>query len=195
MKCIPHFFRSDFFLEQKIIKDPWHVVYLLMTFVAHQMIMPSMFAWYNLIVLIAQQIKKGSMCVVYDISSRIKKIIMFPLSSKRFWFHNEMHFSYFFRSDFFVEQQIIKDPWHVVYLSITFNAPEMVMGSMFAWYDLIVLIAQQIIKGSMCDVYCISTRIRENNYDSIIFLKVLISQWNAFLSLFPFRFFRWAANN
>ena len=78
-----HFFRSGFFVEQKLIKNSWHVVYFLMTFVAHQMIMPSMFAWYDLIVLIAQQIKKGSMCVVYDISSRIKKIIMFPLSSKR----------------------------------------------------------------------------------------------------------------
>ena len=51
----------------------------------------------------------------------------------------------------------------------------MIMGSMFARYDLIVLIGKQIIKGSMCVVYYISTRIRENNYDSIIFLKVLIS--------------------
>ena len=68
------------------------------------------------------------------------------------------------------------------------------MSSMFAVYDLIVLIAKQIMKGSMCVVYYIYTRIRENNYDSIIFLKVLISQWNAFLSLFLFWFFGWAAN-
>ena len=47
------------------------------------MIMGSMFAGYDLIVLIAQEIKKGPMCVVYDISTRIKKIIMFSLSSKR----------------------------------------------------------------------------------------------------------------
>ena len=99
-----------------------------------------------------------------------------------------------FFSDFFVEQKLIKDPWHVVYFSITFIAPEMIMGSMFAGYDLIVLIAKQIMKGSMCVVYYIYTRIRENNYDSIIFLKVLISQWNAFLSLFSFWFFGWAAN-
>ena len=40
---------------------------------------------------------------------------------------------------------------------------------MFAGYDLIVLIAQQIIKGSICVVYDISTRIKENNYVFIIF--------------------------
>ena len=119
---------------------------------------------------------------------------MIPLSSKRFWFHNKKHFSYFFRADFVVEEKLIKDLWHVVYFSITFIAPEMIMGSMFAGYDLIVLIAKQIMKGSMCLVYYIYTRIRENNYDSIIFLKVLISQWKAFLSLFSFWFFGWAAN-
>ena len=105
-----------------------------------------------------------------------------------------MHFYHISLLDFFVEQQIIEGPWHVVYFSITFIAPEMIMGSMFAGYDLIVLIAKQIMKGSMCVVYYIYTRIRENNYDSIIFLKVLISQWNAFLSLFLFWFFGWAAN-
>ena len=80
-----------------------------------------------------------------------------------------MHFYHIFLLDFFVEQQILEDPWHVVYFSITFISPEMIMGSMFAGYDLIVLIAKQIKKGSMCVVYYISTRIRENNDDSIIF--------------------------
>ena len=140
-----------------------------MAFVAHQMIMGSMFAAYDLIVPIAQQMIKGSMCVVYYISTKIKKIIMFSLCSKRSLLHIEMEFYHIFFSEFFIEQQIIGDPWDVVYFSITFNVPEFEMGSMFAGYDLIVLIAQQIIKGSMCVVYDISTRIKENNYVFIIF--------------------------
>ena len=84
MKSISLTFSVQIFSLSRNNKDPWHVVYFLMTFVAHQMIMGSMFAGYDLIVLIAQEIKKGSMCGMYDISTRIKKIIMFSLSSKRF---------------------------------------------------------------------------------------------------------------
>ena len=87
-----------------------------------------------------------------------------------------MHFSHFFRSGFFVEQKLIKNSWHVVYFLMILVAHHMIMGSMFAVYNVIIVIAQQIKKGSMCVVYYISTRIRENHYDSIIFKKVLITQ-------------------
>ena len=58
--------------------------------------MGSMFAGYDLIVLIAQQTIKGSMCVVYYISTKIKKIIMLSLSSKRSLLHIEMEFYHIF---------------------------------------------------------------------------------------------------
>ena len=160
-----------------------------MIFVQHQMIMGSVFAVYNFIIVISQQIKKGSMCVVYDISTRIKKIILFPLSSKRFWFHNETHFSHFFPSDFYVEQQIIKDTLHAVYFLTTFVAHQMIIGSMFAVCNCIVFLAQEIKKSSMLVVYDISTRIKKIIMFSLSSTRFWLHNKTHFCPIFRLDFF------